>query len=33
MKDIKKIYGNFELLHRNKDRDLTKATYTSLNKY
>jgi hypothetical protein len=33
MKDLKKIYGQFNLLERNQDNQLTKVTYSSLDKY
>lgn len=33
MKEAKKAYGQFELLHRNKEQQLTKVTYSSLDKY
>lgn len=33
MKEAKKAYGQFELLHRNKEQELTKVTYSSLDKY
>jgi hypothetical protein len=33
MKDVKKIYGNFNILERNHDNQLTKVTYSSLDKY
>lgn len=33
MKDVKKIYGHFNILERNQDNQLTKVTYSSLDKY
>ncbi len=33
MRDLKRVYGHFEILHRNKGQELTKVTYSSLDKY
>lgn len=33
MKDLKKIYAHFNILERNQDNELTKVTYSSLDKY
>ena len=33
MKDVKKIYGNFNIIERNHENQLTKVTYSSLDKY
>ena len=33
MREAKKVYEQFDMLHRNKEKDLTKVTYSSLDKY
>ncbi len=33
MNELKKVYGHFDLLKKNKDEGLTKVTYSSLDKY
>jgi hypothetical protein len=33
MKDFKKVYAHFNILERNRDNELTKVTYSSLDKY
>lgn len=33
MKELKRVYGHFELLKKNADNNITKVTYSSLDKY
>lgn len=33
MKELKKVYGHFEILKKNAENNISKVTYSSLDKY
>jgi hypothetical protein len=33
MKELKKVYGHFDILKKNAENNMSKVTYSSLDKY